>query len=151
MYVVAGLLLPIWKRLPQRSTRVYRLCSDDGEQVVGRMADAAWVAATLDEKVPALTVEGAWPMLLNGTAVLHLAEGQQLSRTRQMGIHRIELTGFNDLTIDRLKTIGLISEIVSWKLRLFVPTGAAGVDVLARLIKRYPLVRVAERSPAKAA
>jgi hypothetical protein len=90
-------------------------------------------------------------MLLNGTAVLHLAEGQQLSRTRQMGMHRIELTGFNDLAIDRLKTIGLISEIVSWKLRLFVPTGAAGVDVLARLMERYPLERLAERSPAKAA
>jgi hypothetical protein len=68
-----------------------------------------------------------------------------------MGVHRIELTGFNDLALDRLKALGLISEIVSWKLRLFVPTGADGADVLARLMERYPLQRVAVRSPAKAA
>jgi hypothetical protein len=90
-------------------------------------------------------------MLLAGEASLHLAEGQVLTRVRAMGIHRIELTGFNDLGVDRLKSAGLISEIVSWKLRLFVPTGADGADVLARLMERYPLQRVAERSPAKVA
>lgn len=68
-----------------------------------------------------------------------------------MSVHRVELTGFNDLAVERLKAMGLISEIVSWKLRLFVPTGAAGPDVLARLMERYPLQRVAERHAAKAA
>jgi hypothetical protein len=32
IHVVSGLLLPIWKRLPDESTRVYRLQTDDGEQ-----------------------------------------------------------------------------------------------------------------------
>jgi len=82
---------------------------------------------------------------------LHLAEGQRLERVRAMQVHRIELIGFNDLAVERLKAIGLISEIVSWKLRLFVPTGAAGADVLGRLLERYPLQRVAERAAAKAA
>ena len=90
-------------------------------------------------------------MLLAGEVSLHLAEGQVLTRVRAMGVHRIELTGFNDLALQRLKTLGLISEIVSWNLRLFVPTGADGANVLARLMERYPLQRVAERSPAKAA
>ena len=151
LHLVTGLLLPIWKRLPRRSTKVFRLRTDEGEQVVGRLADAAWVAATLDEEVPGIAADQAWPMLLEGRAVLHLAEDQSLSRTRQLGVHRVELTGFNDLAVERLKALGLISEIVSWKLRLFVPTGADGADVLARLLERYPLQRVAERSPAKAA
>ncbi|WP_426265098.1 strawberry notch-like NTP hydrolase domain-containing protein [Sphingomonas sp. PWP1-2] len=151
MHIVAGLLLPIWKRLPNQSSRVYRLQTDDGERVVGRRVSPAWVAATLDLGLPALSAEKAWPMLLAGEASLHLAEGQVLTRVRAMGVHRIELTGFNDLALQRLKTLGLISEIVSWKLRLFVPTGADGADVLARLMERYPLQRVAERSPAKAA
>jgi hypothetical protein len=151
MHIVTGLLLPIWKRLPKTSPRVYRLQIDDGERVVGRRVSPAWVAATLDVGLPALSAAQAWPMLLGGDVILHLAEDQALGRVRAMGTHRIELSGFNDLALDRLKALGLISEIVSWKLRLFVPTGADGAAVLARLMERYPLRRVAERNPAKAA
>jgi len=151
LHIVSGLLLPIWKRLPQQSSRVYRLRTDEGEQVVGRRVSDAWVAATLDEDRPALTVEQAFAIVSGGEAILHLAEGQTVARVRAMGVHRIELAGFNDLALDRLKACGLISEIVSWKLRLFVPTGAAGADVLARLMERYPLQKVARRDPAKAA
>jgi predicted RNA methylase len=150
MHIVAGLLLPIWKRLPDQSPRVYRLQTDEGERVIGRLVSPAWVAATFGADAPAIDPASAWSMLLAGTATLHLAEGQTLARVRSMGVPRIELAGFNDLGVERLKAIGLISEIISWKLRLFVPTGADGADVLARLIERFPIERVAERSPAKA-
>ena len=56
-----------------------------------------------------------------------------------------------DMAVERLKAFGLISEIVSWKLRLFVPTGAEGASVLGRLLERYPLQRVVERHAAQAA
>ena len=151
LHVVAGLLLPIWKRLPNQSTRVYRLQTDDGERIVGRRVSPAWAAATLGAEAPTLTAQTAWPMLEAGDVTLQLAEGQTLARVRAMNVPRIELTGFNDLAVQPLKAMGLISEIVSWKLRLFVPTGAAGSDVLARLMERYPLQRVAERHAAKAA
>ena len=82
---------------------------------------------------------------------IHLAEGHMLKQVRAMGVPRVELTGFNDLGVDRLKAIELISEIVSWKLRLFVPTGAGGPEVVGRLMERYPLVRVAERIAGRAA
>ena len=49
---------------------------------------------------------------------------------------------------DRLRAYGLFGEIISWKLRLFVPTDATGVEVLARLLERYPLERVGEREAA---
>ena len=151
MHIVTGLLLPIWKRLPKESTRVYRLRTDDGEQVVGRRVSPAWVATIIVVETPKLTPAQAWPMLRDGEVTLHLAEGHSLFRVRSMSVPRIELAGFSDLALDRLKGCGLISEIISWKLRLFVPTGADGADVLARLMERYPLQRVAERSPAKAA
>ena len=50
--------------------------------------------------------------------------------------------------VDRLKAMGLISEIISWKLRLFVPTGANGPAILGALMERYPLVRIADRAAA---
>lgn len=151
LHVVAGLLLPIWRRLPNESTRVYRLQTDAGERIVGRRVSPAWVAATLGAEAPKLAPAEAWQLLEAGVAVVHLAEGQRLERVRAMNVHRIELSGFNDLAVERMKAFGLISEIVSWKLRLFVPTGAAGADVFSRLLERYPLQRVADRAAAKAA
>jgi hypothetical protein len=35
--------------------------------------------------------------------------------------HRVELAGFTDGMLDRLKALGLVSEIISWRVRLFVP------------------------------
>jgi predicted RNA methylase len=151
MHMVSGLLLPIWRRLPNESTRVYRLQSDEGERIVGRRVSPAWVAATLGDEAPTIGAEDAWAMLMAGNSVIHLAEGHVLKPVRAMGVMRIELTGFNDLGVDRLKSAGLISEIVSWKLRLFVPVGAEGPTILARLMERYPLQKVADRHAASAA
>jgi len=76
----------------------------------------------------------------------HAADlAQTLQQVRAMGAPRIELAGFSDLALDRLKAIGFISEIVSWKLRLFVPTGSDGPAILARLLERYPLERILPR------
>ena len=47
IHIAAGLLLPIWKRLPNESTRVYRLQIDAGERVIGRKVSAGLVARSL--------------------------------------------------------------------------------------------------------
>jgi predicted RNA methylase len=152
LHIVTGLLLPIWKSLPHESSRVYRLQAESGERIVGRRVSPAWVAATLGAKAPELSGDQAWTMLLAGEASLHLAEGQVLALVRSMGTPRIELTGFNDLGVERLKALGLISEIISWKLRLFVPTGTDGPQILAKLIERFPVQKVTDRrSDARAA
>jgi hypothetical protein len=80
----------------------------------------------------------------------------QLRRVRVMGAHRIELIGFTEAMSERLRAFGLFSEIIAWKLRFFVPfaTGDApaetggniGEAILARLLERYPLVRVCARA-----
>ncbi|OHT20087.1 bifunctional class I SAM-dependent methyltransferase/DEAD/DEAH box helicase [Edaphosphingomonas haloaromaticamans] len=149
MHVVTGLLLPIWKRLPQESTRVYRLQTDDGERIVGRRVTPAWAAtATANDNGPVLAPDAAFTALMEGQTILDLADGLQLRRARVMGADRIELSGFTDTMRDRLKAIGLMSEIISWKLRLFVPVSAEGISVLARLLDRHPLRRVGERHAA---
>jgi len=43
---------------------------------------------------------------------------------------------------------GLFHEIISWKLRMFVPTDAGGLAVLDKLLAHYPIERVAEREAA---
>jgi len=145
IHIVAGLLLPIWKRLPNESTRVYRLQTDSGERIIGRKVSAAWVATALDG-TSNLTPDAAFSALMDGKTVLDLAEGLQLRRVRVMGAHRIELTGFTDAMRDRLRAYGLFLEIISWKLRMFVPTDDGGVSVLSRVLDRYPIERVAART-----
>src|SRR3546814_15700314 len=63
LYLVAGLLLPVWDRLPDDHVQVWRLNTDDGESFLGRivpaplvskLADAFGIAATI-------TVSGAEP------------------------------------------------------------------------------------------
>jgi predicted RNA methylase len=147
IHIVAGLLLPIWKRLPNESTRVYRL-QTDGERIIGRRVSPAWIATAFAGDAPALTPEDAFAALMEGGTVLDLAEGLQLRRARVMGTNRIELTGFTDIMTDRLKVDGLFGEIISWKLRLFVPTDAGGPGVLAKVLERYPVERVSEREAA---
>ena len=49
LHMVSGLLLPIWRRLPNESTRVYRLQTDAGERVIGRKVSPAWVATVIEQ------------------------------------------------------------------------------------------------------
>jgi predicted RNA methylase len=148
IHIVAGLLLPISKRLPNESTRVYRLQTDAGERIIGRKVSATCIANVLTTGAPELAPDAAFAALMEGRTVLDLAEGLQLRRVRVMGAHRIELSGFTDTMRDRLRTHGLFGEIISWKLRMFVPTDASGAEVLAKLLDRYAIERIAEREAA---
>lgn len=149
LHMVTGLLLPIWKRLPQESSRVYRLQSDKGERIIGRRVSPAWAANASTSGVSStLTPEAAYAALLEGRTILDLAEGLQLRRVRVMGANRIELTGFTDAMRDRLRAYGLFSEIISWKLRFFVPVGASGPEITGKLVDRFPVERIGEREAA---
>ncbi|WP_439364216.1 strawberry notch-like NTP hydrolase domain-containing protein [Bradyrhizobium sp. DASA03005] len=148
IHVVAGLLLPIWKRLPNESTRVYRLQTDAGERVIGRKVSVAWVANAISADAPTLSPDAAFAAVMKGRTVLDLTEGLQLRRVRVMGACRIELSGFTDTMRDRLRAYGLFGEIISWKLRMFVPTDASGVGILTKVLDTYPVARVSEREAA---
>ena len=146
LHMVTGLLLPIWKRLPQDTSRVYRLQTDEGERIIGRRVSPAWAAnASTSGVTSSLTPDAAYAALLEGRTILDLAEGLQLRRVRVMGANRIELTGFTDAIRERLRAYGLFSEIISWKLRFFVPVDATGPAIICKLLDRFPVERIGER------
>ncbi len=146
LHIVTGLLLPIWKRLPDDSMRVYRLQTDTGERVIGRLVGPAWVAQTVSADGVNIAPADAWSAVLDGRTILELQDGLSLRRAKVTGLFRIELCGFTDGMVDRLKAMGLISEIITWKLRLFVPTSTSGPAILAGLMERYPIVCIADRT-----
>jgi hypothetical protein len=139
LHIVAGLLLPIWKQLPQDETRVYRFQTDDGQRIIGRRVSPAWVATTLADDAPKLSAAQVHALVLEGKMVVRLADEMELHRSRVMGVNRIELSGFMEAAKDRLKADGFFSEIISWKLRLFCPTDPTGIAVLDRLLARCPV------------
>jgi hypothetical protein len=49
---------------------------------------------------------------------------------------------------DRLRAYGLFGEIISWKLRMFVPADREGAGVLAKVLESYPVERFGEREAA---
>ncbi|MCQ9148050.1 strawberry notch C-terminal domain-containing protein, partial [Brucella sp. BTU2] len=148
IHVVTGLLLPIWKRLPNDSTRVYRLQTDEGERIIGRRVSPAWAANATVTGTTARTPDDAFTALMDGPTIIDLTEGLQLRRVRVMGANRIELSGFTDTMRERLTAYGLFHEIISWKLRMFVPVDANGPAVLGRLLDRWPVERISEREAA---
>ena len=66
-----------------------------------------------------------------------------------MSRSRVELTGFTDGMIAQLKAFGLISEIIAWRLRLFVPAAEdRGPAILATILDRHPLLGAHARAAA---
>ena len=149
---MTGLLLPIWKRIPDETCKVYRLQTDDGERVIGRVISPAAISSLYrnlgQDGVSSIGANEASARVVDGRSVLQLADGLQLRRVRVMNDHRIELVGFTEGMRDRLRAMGLFSEIIAWKLRFFVPVGAAGEETLARLIERHPITGLTDRDAA---
>ena len=138
-WLVAGLLLPIWDRLPDESMRVRRLLADDGEHLIGRVLGPAEVsefrAALGLDGGPGLTAaEIHDEIMVRGTS-FHLSNGWKLARRRLMGAFRIEIEGPADGDTDALKRMGCMAEIVSWRTRLFAPDRAT----LERVTERWPI------------
>ena len=148
IHMVSGLLLPVWKRLPNESTRVYRLQTDDGERIIGRRVSPAWAANAASTGTSNLTSNEAYAALVDGRTILDLADGLQLRRARVMGANRVELSGFTEAMRHRLRAYGLFSEIISWKLRFFVPVDTSGPAILGKLLDTYPVERISEREAA---
>src|SRR3546814_4304216 len=77
-------------------------------------------------------------------AGISLAGGLSLRRARVMDAERLEVARFPAGAVDQLKALGLMSEIITWRLRLFIPTTADGVVILGTLLDRHPVLQRSE-------
>src|SRR3546814_17365062 len=137
--MVSRRLLPIWRRLPDESTRVYRLQSDDGERVIGRRVSPSWAASVANDDGPVrLSGEEALSMLMSGEADLHLAPPQKLPRVRALHDSRIEHTGLYDMGMARFTAMCFISDNVPWLVQYQVTACAVVRDATVPMLRQHP-------------
>ncbi|UWR90424.1 strawberry notch-like NTP hydrolase domain-containing protein [Phaeobacter inhibens] len=138
LYLLTGLLLPIWKDIPTTNERIYRVTPDGGSSMIGRTLSEEGAAAlrarflVSDLQTPQEMLTAA----LGTTAPVDLGRGLSLTRRRVAGEMRLELCGADKGMIDGLKALGCFTEIIAFQLRVFLPHGD-GVDtlgILARIV-----------------
>ncbi len=140
LHLVTGLLLPVWQKLPRKGCRIFRLTTTEGERLIGRLIrhdDLAELrtAFGLDAKDGALSPEAAIDLLLSEARPIRLHDGLTLRKAKVMGRDRVELMGFGESSVPALKALGLVSEIIAWRLRLFVPLGEGCAAIFSRLFE----------------
>ena len=134
LYLLTGLLLPIWKDIPSGNERIYRVTPEGQGSMIGRTVSEDGAAA-LRARFMVGTPKTSQDMLtaaLGSTAPVDLGRGLTLTRRRVAGAARLEIDGADRGTIDGLKAMGCFTEIIAFQLRVFVPHGE-GVNTAAIL------------------
>ncbi|MBD2683354.1 MULTISPECIES: strawberry notch family protein [Nostoc] len=137
LHLVTGILLPIWKILPQHSSRVFRLQTSDGEKVLGRVVNANDIQTVREQlglRNQLLSPAELVKLVLDEKYSQQLPGGITLRRSFIAGEPRIELVDALSLA-DQLVAAGCFTEIISWRKRVFVPTGDRAAAVLAAVIE----------------
>ena len=142
LWLVTGLLLPVWNRLDEADVKVYRLTTDEGENLIGRVLTTAQVTALrkalgLDARTgPRLSAQELFDEVTLRRASFQLAPGWRLRGKRNMDVMRAEIrdAGYDDLQV--LTRLGCLSEIASHRTVIYAPNA----DVLGNVIERFPVV-----------
>ncbi|RMB09024.1 strawberry notch family protein [Eilatimonas milleporae] len=142
LYVLTGLLLPIWHKLPEDQPRVVRIQTDDGTRLLGRILSSVafqQLRASCGEAVDAVSLHR---MLLDGTGDLALQNGLGLRRVKHMDRHHLEITGTDFRTNQALKSLGCFTSIIDYRTRCFLPTDESGIEILKAVLERHGLKAV---------
>lgn len=125
------------------------MCPPNGDVTVSAIYKCHWGRAADGRGAPSIAQRRAAPTckcsLPPGPAAPSPAASTatitQVRRSLVTGAHRVELTGFSDGAVSQLKALGLVSEIIAWRLRLFVPTAEErGPAVPGAILDRRPLL-----------
>jgi hypothetical protein len=133
IYLVTGMLLPVWGKLPDDHVQVWRLTSDDGQSLLGRLIPAPLVeriagAFGIEAHINIDIVERIEHVRTSGEVLTIGA--MRLKRAFVAGDHRHELLDWNPEALPHLKAAGCFTEIIQHRTRLFVPWGRAS-EILA--------------------
>lgn len=138
VHLAAGLLLPVWDKLPDDHLQVIRIAADDGRSLLGREIPAALLGELgtrlgLDVSLEIPPDELAAAVLRSGKPLPFRGHDELiLKRALVNGSQRLELAEFEAARLPWYKAQGCFTEIIRYQTRLFVPVDTAAA-VLAKL------------------
>lgn len=144
LHLVTGAVLPIWDRLGG-NPKVFRLQTDAGERMLGRVVPNKQIASTLERLGAGQVKSEVAPAdiakrILEGGERIQLANDWTLTRRTVSGEPRIELTGPSFMHDEELKRAGVFKERIGYQTRYFIPTGDQAAAAIERITKSRPVV-----------
>ena len=148
LWMVTGLLLPIWKKLPSDSIKVYRLITDDNIHLIGRVfttiqAHAICKDFNIGQQLPALGHNTVWSLLTRNRHSFSLKPSWRLQHRLVAGAPRVEIENCTYTDLQTFKQLGCKTEIIAHKTRCFIPNE----HTLATIMNRYTVTPIVPAAP----
>ena len=148
LHLIGGTVLPVWDKLPVENVRIYRVLTEDGDMLIGRVIPEDRIDATLDKlgavrEKPKLETEDLIKLIKNGDTV-HIDNDWRIVQRRVSNEQRIEVIGPSYLHNDLLTKKGLFTERIAYQTRYFIPAKKDTAKILDDITKLYPVIRVAK-------
>lgn len=147
--MLVGVILPIWDRVEGAET-IYRLQTDDGEQLLGRLLGPKAAQQTLknlglDSSAAKWSAAELFTAIQAGQRAI-LSNGWEISLSTVNREDRIEIKGrLTDAEKRLLTQQGAFVERINWQERVFIPAGDTGLPVFERVTASKPVVDLFER------
>ncbi|MBP3360307.1 MAG: strawberry notch family protein [Clostridia bacterium] len=145
LHFINGNLLSIWDKLPDNRVRIYRIMTDDGEQLIGRIIEDRDIDAVLDRfkikrESKNVNINELIENINNGDTVV-LDNGWFISKRRVSGEDRIELSGPNYINSGTVTDLGVFSERIGYTTRYFIPNKTNTKRIINDIIQKVSPVK----------
>ncbi|MBQ9564617.1 MAG: strawberry notch family protein [Synergistaceae bacterium] len=150
-HMITGAILPIWDKLSERSPRIQRVRTEDGQSYLGRLIPESELGLTLarlkvDYKGTEITPEEMFKRLEKLGTTATLANGWRLKTVMVNGEKRIEIIGPDFSWYETLKNAGCMVELVGgYKRRVFIPQGMKSAEAMGRVLDMSPVMDIKAR------
>ena len=146
LHLIGGVVLPVWDKLPDENVRIYRVLTDKGDMLIGRVVPEDRIDETLrrlgssrtKEAVPTKDIIAG---IKRGDTV-YLDNGWRIVQRKVSGENRIELVGPSYEHYDLLTKKGVFTERIQYNTRYFIPADTNTVKIIDGILKLSPVMRV---------
>lgn len=145
VHLISGAVLPVWDKLPETNIKVYRILTDNGDVLIGRVISENAIDSILrrlgaNRTKDKVNVSSVINSIKNGD-VVYLENGWSLKQRKVANEQRIELTGPRFENYEFIKKLGVFSERISFQTRFFIPTKTNTENIIKELLQYSPYSR----------